>query len=61
MTIDVKGILNAGVAAQSATLAVHNLKGLKKKQTPKSIIKKGVTNLVGIPLIQAQSKIIGAI
>ena len=61
MTIDVKGILRVGTAAQAAALAAHNLKGLKSKKPSKDLIKKGVTNIVGIEIIKKQSQLIGGL
>ena len=61
MAIDIKGILHAGTAAQSAALALDNVKLMKKKVTPKRLVRQGVTNIVGVSLIQAQSKIINDI
>lgn len=57
----IQGILNAGVAAQSAALALDNTNLLGKKVTSKKLVKQGVKNIVGISLIQTQSKIIGGL
>jgi hypothetical protein len=69
-------ILRAGLAAQSATLALSNLEGMnkpinfsKKKKLkrpvksgkPAGIVKKGVTNIVGISLIRAQAGLISGL
>lgn len=60
VAIDVKGILNVGVAAQAVALAGHNLKLVtKKKKTTKDFLKVGITNIVGVPLLQTQSQLIG--
>ena len=62
MAIDIKGILHAGTAVQSAGLAMRNAKfATSKKQTPKKFIKNATMNFVGIPLIQTQSKLINEI
>lgn len=59
MAIDVTGILNAGLAAQSAALAVDNLGLIKKKKiSSKDFLKQGVKNIVGISLIRSQGNII---
>lgn len=59
--IDVKPILRAGVAVQAASLATSNLKLIKGKPSTKKMLKAGTTNLVGIPLLQAQSQMIGTL
>ena len=62
MAIDVKPILRAGVAAQAATLALQNVRVLKnKKPSSRRLLKAGVTNIVGIPLLRIQSQLIGQI
>ena len=63
MAIDVKPILNAGLAAQSAALAGSNLKLIKKKKKvgTKGIVKAGVTNIAGIELIRLQGGLIGGL
>jgi len=60
--IDVKPILNVGVAAQSAALLGENVRLAKKKKvTTKDMVSTGMKNIVGVPLLQAQSKIIGGL
>lgn len=59
--IAVQSILRAGVAVQAAGLALNNLGLDTKKPSTKSIVKKGVTNLIGIPLLQTQSQLIGGL
>lgn len=62
MAIDLKSILRAGTAAQATALASHNIKlAMSKKKTPRRFIKTATTNIVGIPLLQTQSQLIGAI
>ena len=47
---------------QAAQLAGHNLKvATKKKTSTKDILGLGVTNIVGVSLIQAESQIIGGL
>ena len=47
---------------QAASLVGHNVKvATKKKKTTKDILGLGVTNVVGISLIQAESQIIGGL
>lgn len=61
MVIDIKPLLRVGLAAQSAALAVENIKLLRKqknKDNSKRLIKTGVTNIVGISLIRAQGGLI---
>jgi hypothetical protein len=58
MAVDIKSILNAGVAAQAASLAISNV---PKKRKKKSLVKQGIGNIVGISLIQAESQMIGGI
>lgn len=62
MTLDIKPILNAGVAAQAASLSFYNLKSMNKRwmyQKPRSeLIKKGMGNIIGVSLIQTQSQLI---
>jgi len=62
MAIDIKGILRAGTAAQAGALALHNVRLAKSKQiTSKKLVKTATTNIVGIPLLRAQSQLIGDI
>ncbi len=62
MAIDVKPILQAGVAAQAAALALQNVRLFKKgKPSAKRLVKAGVTNIVGISLLRTQSQLIGSI
>lgn len=56
--IDVKPILNTGLAIQSSALAMDNLKAVKKK---KSLVKTGVKNIIGISLIREQGKLINLV
>jgi len=66
MVIDVKPILQTGLAAQSLALAgknielVRNGKG-RKRITPRKLVRTGVTNIVGIPLIRTQAGLIAGI
>ena len=50
-----KDILNAGLAAQSAGLALSNLKKRKKRR----VIGQGVTNLLGVSMLKAEADIFG--
>ena len=60
--MDIKPILNAAIAAESAALAGENIKVLKKKKiTTKDMLKMGMTNTVGISLIKAQADIVGGL
>lgn len=55
-----QNILRAGVAAQATALAAQNLKERKSKDKPlKDLLKKATTNIVGVPLLQTQSQLIG--
>lgn len=63
-----QNILRAGVSVQAASLlgmnlkaAKKNLKSKKKGNDLKRILKTGVGNIVGIPILTAQSKLIGDI
>jgi hypothetical protein len=56
-----KDIANLIPTMQSIQLVEHNLKGLNKKQSVKGVVNIGVTNIVGTSLIQAESKLIGAL
>ena len=60
MVFNVKPILQAGVALQAVGLLGENIKVAKKPST-KGIIKAGVTNIVGVPLLQIQSQLIGGL
>ena len=45
---------------QAASLVGHNIKvATKKKTTTKDILGLGMTNIVGVSLIQAESQLIG--
>ena len=60
--VDVKGIMNAGVALQSTALLGENLRLAKKKKIKTGdIVSTGMKNIVGVSLIQSQSKIIGGL
>lgn len=52
-----KDILNAGLAAQTASLALSNLSKRKKKKF--SIVGQGVNNIIGTTMLQEQAKFIG--
>ncbi|HEX9740624.1 MAG TPA: hypothetical protein VGA29_07600 [Ignavibacteriaceae bacterium] len=55
-------ILRAGVAVQSTALLGKNVKlAMKKKIRTKDMLKTGMTNIIGIPLLQTQSQLIGQI
>ncbi len=59
----IQDILRSGVAIQAGALAVSNLDLLKKKKESqtKRLLKAGVRNIVGIPILQTQSQLIGTI
>ena len=58
----VHDILRAGVAIQSTALLGENVRlSMKKKIRTKDILKTSMTNIVGIPLLQTQSQLIGQI
>jgi hypothetical protein len=60
MAIDVKPILQVGVAAQAIGLAGENIKFVKKKKKKtKDLLGLGITNIAGVSLLKAQSQIIG--
>jgi len=50
----VKSLIDLSLASQSFSLARQNL---KKSKGSKGIIKKGITNIVGISLIKTQGKL----
>tara|TARA_Y100000310_G_C20584918_1_gene764883 strand:- start:521 stop:706 length:186 start_codon:yes stop_codon:yes gene_type:complete len=55
-------ILNLGVTAQALSLAGHNLAlATKKDKKMKDFIKVGTTNIVGIPILRAQSSLIAGL
>ena len=55
-----KQIANLIPTIQSATLVSHNLKSLdKKKVKTKDILNLGMTNIVGLSLIQTEAQLIG--
>jgi len=58
--VHIQSILQAGVAVQTAALLGENVK-LAKNPSTKNLIKTGVTNIVGIPLLTAQSRLIGGL
>ena len=53
-----KDILNVGLAAQAANLALSNVPRRKRKR---SIVKTGINNIVGTSLIQTQAQFLGGI
>ena len=53
-----KSILQAGLAAQAAGLALSNIPGKKKKT---NLLGQGFTNILGTSLIAAQAPIIGGL
>lgn len=52
-----KNILNVGLAAQAANLALSNIRRKKKK----NIVRTGIDNIVGTSLIQTQSQFLGGL
>jgi alkylated DNA nucleotide flippase Atl1 len=56
-----KDIMNIVPTVQAAGLVGHNLKQMNKKQSVKSMVGLGVTNIVGTSLIQSESKLIGSL
>lgn len=62
MAIDLKPILNVGLAAQSLALVGDNLHyALKKKKSVRGSLSQATKTLVGVTLIKAQSEIIGGL
>lgn len=68
MAVDIKPLLRTGVSLQALALAGRNLavskKLLDKKRSQKPlkrITKAAVTNIIGIPLLQTQSQVIGGL
>ena len=57
-----KAIMGLIPTIQAASLAGHNVGKIKQKKTnTKDILDLGVTNIVGVSLIQAESQIIGGL
>ncbi len=56
----VNSILNLGLSLQAVALLGKNVEAVKSKNKLKGITSAAVTNLIGIPLIQAQARIINA-
>ena len=57
-----KQIANLIPTIQSATLVSHNLKQLdKKKVKTKDILNLGMTNIVGLSLIQTEAQLVGSL
>ena len=69
MVIDIKPILQVGLAIQATSLVGQNvvasrrlLDKKRKRQKPlKTITKTAVTNIIGIPLLQVQAQLIGRV
>jgi hypothetical protein len=58
--VDVKPILNAGLAAQSAALASDSFSLLrKKKKRASDFLGTGVRSMVGTSLLKSQAELIG--
>ncbi len=57
----VNSILNLGLSLQAVALLGKNVEAVKNKNKLKGITSAAVTNLIGIPLLQAQARIIGGI
>lgn len=69
MVIDIKSILQVGLAIQATSLVGQNVvasrrlldKKRKNKKSLKTITKTAVTNIIGIPLLQIQAQLIGRV
>lgn len=53
-----KDILNAGLAAQAASLALSNLSKKKKLKTS-NVVRQGFNNIIGTAMIKEQADFIG--
>jgi len=58
----IQDILRIGVSAQALALAGENIKLVKKKdKSVGDFVKTGATNIIGIPILQVQSQLIGGL